>query len=118
MQVIVVTHINHPQEIDHSVVQAMQQLRCAGALLLNQAVLLRDINDCVTVQRELSRRLIAAGILPYYLHQLDRVHGAAHFEVPVQRGREIVDQLRAQISGYGVPQYVSEQPGQPNKVPL
>ncbi len=118
MQTIVVTHINHPNEIDHTLTAAIHQLRTTGAILLNQAVLLRGINDQVETQRELSRRLIAAGILPYYLHQLDRVRGAGHFEVPIETGREIMELLRAQFSGFGVPKYVWEQPGHTSKQPL
>ena len=118
MQTIVVTHINHPRELYAPLVEAMGKLRSARALLLNQAVLLRGINDSVAVQRELSCQLIAAGILPYYLHQLDRVRGAGHFEVPVETGREIISLLRAQFSGYGVPKYVWEQAGEPSKRPL
>lgn len=117
-QVVFVSHINHPQEIDESVRLALGRLRTAGAMLLNQAVLLRDINDSVEVQRDLSVRLIAAGVLPYYLHQLDRAQGAAHFEVPLERGRQIMAELRAQLSGYGVPKYVAEIAGDASKRPL
>ncbi len=118
MQTIVVTHINHPQEIHELLVESLQKLRTTRAMVLNQAVLLRGINDDVSTQRELSRRLIAAGVLPYYLHQLDRVRGAGHFEVPIEAGREIISLLRAQISGFGVPKYVWEQPGELSKRPL
>lgn len=117
-QVIFVSHINHPQEIDGGVRAALGRLRAAGAMLLNQAVLLRGINDSVEVQRELSVRLVSAGVMPYYLHQLDRVQGAADFEVPLEQGRRIIAALRAQLSGYGVPKYVAEIPGDTSKRPL
>ncbi len=118
MQTIIVTHINHPAEVYAPLSVALGRLREAGALLLNQAVLLRGINDDVAIQRELSCKLISSGVLPYYLHQLDRVRGAGHFEVPIEVGRKIISLLRAQISGFGVPRYVWEQPGESSKRPL
>ena len=69
--------------------EALGKLRSARAMLLNQSVLLRGINDDLATLRELSSQLIAAGVMPYYLHQLDRVRGAGHFEVPIETGREI-----------------------------
>jgi L-lysine 2,3-aminomutase len=87
-------------------------------MLLNQAVLLRGVNDSVEAQAELSERLIAISVTPYYLHQLDRVHGAAHFEVPIHEGRQLIAALRRRLPGYAVPQYVQEQPGVPHKTPL
>jgi L-lysine 2,3-aminomutase len=87
-------------------------------MLLNQAVLLRGVNDSVIAQRQLSERLIECGVVPYYLHQLDRVAGAAHFEVPVEEGRHIVTVMRRELPGYMVPKYVQELPGQPYKVSL
>jgi len=81
-------------------------------------VLLRGVNDAVETQRELCERLINLGVLPYYLHQLDRVAGAAHFEVPQTTGLEIIRQLRQQLPGYAVPQYVQEISGEPHKTPL
>lgn len=118
MQVVFVVHINHPQEIDDAVRAAIGQLRDAGVMLLNQSVLLRGINDDVAVQRDLSAQLLRAGVLPYYLHQLDRVQGAAHFEVPQSQGQAIIADLRSQISGYAVPKYVAEVAGDTSKRPL
>ncbi len=118
MQVIFVTHINHAQEIDDNLRQAIDQLRTAGVLLLNQSVLLRGINDTVAELKTLSERLVAMGVLPYYLHQLDRVRGAAHFEVPVSEGRDLIAQLRALVPGYCVPKYVAEIAGEVSKRPL
>lgn len=114
-QVVFVTHINHAREIDGQVAQAMHRLRMSGVVLLNQSVLLRGINDSIEDLLALSERLLAVGVLPYYLHQLDRVHGAAHFEVPVSQGVELISKLRALISGYGVPRYVSEIAGEDSK---
>jgi L-lysine 2,3-aminomutase len=115
---ILVLHANHARELDEAVASSVELLRRAGVMLLNQAVLLRGVNDSVDVQCDLSRRLIAMGVTPYYLHQLDRVRGAAHFEVPVTRGREIIAQMRLRLPGYAVPQYVQEVPGELHKVVL
>ncbi|MBX9790294.1 MAG: EF-P beta-lysylation protein EpmB [Pirellulales bacterium] len=115
---IVVVHANHPAEIDADVAAALARLAAAGALLLNQAVLLAGVNDDVETLVELSRRLIEARVFPYYLHQLDRVAGAGHFEVAIERGRELVEQLRARLPGYLVPRYVQEFAGEPCKRPL
>lgn len=97
---------------------ALDELRHAGTLLLNQAVLLRGVNDSVQAQQALSERLIELGVVPYYLHQLDRVAGAAHFEVPIDEGRRIVEELRTRLPGYMVPRYVQEIAGEPNKTVL
>jgi EF-P beta-lysylation protein EpmB len=115
---VVVVHVNHPQELDEATVAALRKLHAAGVPLLNQAVLLAGINDDAQVLAELSRRLIEAGVLPYYLHQLDRVAGAAHFEVSEARGRQLVARLRRLLPGYLVPRYVREVAGAPYKVVL
>ncbi|MCC6494008.1 MAG: EF-P beta-lysylation protein EpmB [Pirellulales bacterium] len=115
---VMVIHANHAQELDAEVAAALQRLRTAGAMLLNQAVLLRGVNDSVEAQAALSLRLLDLGVRPYYLHQLDRVRGAAHFETPVSEGRAIMAELRRRLPGYAVPQYVQEQPGAPHKVVL
>jgi L-lysine 2,3-aminomutase len=115
---VMVVHANHAQEIDAQVAAAMHRLRAAGVMLLNQAVLLRGVNDTVEAQVALSERLITIGVTPYYLHQLDRVHGASHFEVPISEGRQLIATLRRRLPGYAVPQYVQEQPAQPHKLPL
>lgn len=115
---VVVVHANHPAEIDEAVAASLQCLADAGATVLNQSVLLRGVNDNVEALVELSRRLFAARTLPYYLHQLDRVAGAAHFEVPASRGWQLVEQLRARLPGYLVPRYVQELPGESAKLPV
>lgn len=115
---VMVIHSNHAQELDDEVAVALRRLKEAGVLLLNQAVLLRGVNDTVDAQADLSLRLIDLGVTPYYLHQLDRVRGAAHFEVSIERGREIIAELRRRLPGYAVPQYVQEQPGAEHKVVL
>jgi KamA family protein len=112
---ILVNHINHPAEIDDAVAAALTRLADAGIVLLNQAVLLRNVNDRVDVLSELSRRLVDLRVLPYYLHQLDRVAGAAHFEVPEATGLQLIAQLRGLLPGYAVPRYVRETPGGASK---
>ncbi|MGO1002698.1 EF-P beta-lysylation protein EpmB [Lysobacter sp. CA196] len=116
--VAVVLHANHAQEFDAEVDAAMRRLRASGATLLNQAVLLRGVNDSVEALAALSERSYAAGVLPYYLHQLDRVQGSAHFEIADERARELHRQLAARLSGYLVPKLVREVAGDPGKRPL
>ncbi|MBX3412763.1 MAG: EF-P beta-lysylation protein EpmB [Pirellulales bacterium] len=118
LHAVVVVHANHPAELSPEVGLTLARLRDAGAMLLNQAVLLRGVNDDVNVLAELSERLQAQGVMPYYLHQLDRVTGAAHFEVEESRGRQIIESLRERLPGYLVPRYVREVAGAPFKVPL
>ena len=116
--VTVVIHANHANEFDAGVDAALGKLRAAGATLLNQAVLLRGVNDDVDALADLSERGHAAGVLPYYLHQLDRVQGAAHFEVDDARARDLHAALAARLSGYLVPRLVREVAGDPGKRPL
>ena len=116
--VAVVIHANHANEFDASVDSALARLRDAGAALLNQAVLLRGVNDSVDALADLCERGYAAGVLPYYLHQLDRVHGVTHFEVPDDRARALHAALAARLPGYLVPKLVREVPGDPGKRPL
>lgn len=104
----VVVHLNHPQEIDSAVETALARLSAAGIVLLNQAVLLRGVNDNANALVELSQKLVDLRVLPYYLHQLDRVQGAAHFEVPIPEGLELIAQMRSRLPGYAVPRYVQE----------
>lgn len=115
---IMVVHANHPQEIDGSVEFALCRLVDAGIPVLNQAVLLRGVNDDADTLAELATRLVNLRVMPYYLHQLDRVRGAAHFEVPLERGRELIGELRRRLPGYAVPQYVQEIAGEASKSPL
>jgi EF-P beta-lysylation protein EpmB len=115
---VVVVHANHANEIDAPVAHAMAGLRAAGATVLNQSVLLRGVNDDAQTLATLSERLFECGVLPYYLHQLDRVEGAAHFEVDDDRARALVDRLAARLPGYLVPRLVREIPGAASKTPL
>ncbi len=115
---IVVVHANHPAEIDAAVAAALGRLVERGLVVLNQAVLLRGVNDRAEVLVELSERLVDLRVMPYYLHQLDRVRGAAHFEVPVAEGRRLLAAMRQRLPGYAVPRYVQEIAGEPHKVVL
>lgn len=117
-QTLVVVHVNHANELDTPAGTALQALRGSGALLLNQAVLLAGVNDSVEALEQLGRALIAAGVLPYYLHQLDPVQGAAHFAVSDARAQALITRLQAQASGYLIPRLVREIPGAPGKTPL
>lgn len=118
LQKAVVLHANHPNEIDASVAAACAALRDAGVVLLNQSVLLARVNDSVGALAGLSERLFEVGVLPYYLHQLDRVSGTAHFEVADARARELLAELRNRLPGYLVPRLVREVAGAPAKQPL
>lgn len=115
---ICVVHANHANELDEAAAAACERLRRAGVLLFNQTVLLRGVNDTVEALTALSRRLVELGVVPYYLHQLDRVVGAAHFEVPEAEGRRLVAALRSQLPGYAVPRYVREVAGDDSKTLL
>ncbi len=118
LQKVMVLHANHANELDASVDEACRRLRGAGVTLLNQSVLLRGINDDADVLTELSERLFAAGVLPYYLHQLDRVQGTAHFEVDDARALNLVNTLRERLPGYLVPKLVREVGGEASKQPV
>lgn len=111
LQKVVVLHVNHSQEIDEPVTQALRRLQRLGVTLLNQSVLLRGVNDRVDTLENLSNRLFAAGVLPYYLHLLDRVQGAAHFEVTEKEAGPLMRQLSARLPGFLVPRLVREEPG-------
>jgi EF-P beta-lysylation protein EpmB len=111
----IVLHVNHANEIGTGLESAATKLRAAGAILLNQSVLLRGVNDSTEALEALSLRLLDAGILPYYLHQLDRVRGAHDFEVPESEGLRLMEDLRARVPGYGMPRYVREIAGENSK---
>jgi EF-P beta-lysylation protein EpmB len=113
-----VVHANHPNELDASVLDRLGLLIDAGIPVLNQAVLLRGVNDDADTLIQLCRRLVDHRIGPYYLHQLDRVRGASHFEVPIAEGQQLMKKLRESLPGYAVPTYVVEEAGKGSKTPL
>ena len=116
--ITMVLHANHAQEFDPGVSNALADLRRSGASLLNQSVLLRGVNDDLPSLRHLSETLGDHGVMPYYLHLLDRVAGAGHFEVSQARGRSLIRQLRAQLPGYLVPRLAREVAGEQSKTVL
>lgn len=118
LQVILVTHINHANEINAELNQQLTRLSAVKVTLLNQSVLLKGVNDSVDAQVALSEALFDAGILPYYLHVLDKVQGAAHFYVSDDQARAIIAGLIEQVSGYLVPKLTREIGGRPSKTPL
>ncbi len=118
LQKVVVLHANHAREIDHEVARACRDLADAGVTLLNQTVLLAGVNDSSTALAELSEALFAARVLPYYLHVLDKVQGAAHFDVAEARALELHEALASRLPGYLVPRLVREVPGALAKMPI
>lgn len=115
LQITTVVHSNHPNEIDEPVTDALKRLNQASSQLLNQSVLLAGVNDTADALVALSQKLLAAETLPYYLHQLDRVQGASHFEVDIETGKQIIQQMRGRLPGFGVPRYVQEIAGEASK---
>lgn len=115
LQTVMVTHINHPNEIDAVFCAAMDKLKVANVTLLNQSVLLKGVNDDEQILKVLSDRLFQAGILPYYLHLLDKVQGASHFLVTDDEAMAIYKRLQSLTSGYLVPKLAREIAGEPNK---
>ncbi len=116
LQPVMVIHANHARELDPSVAAAMARLADAGVALLNQSVLLRGVNDRVEALADLSEALFDLGVLPYYLHLLDPVEGAAHFDVPEEEARRLIAALAARLPGYLVPRLVREVEGAGAKV--
>jgi EF-P beta-lysylation protein EpmB len=115
LDTVVVVHCNHPNELDDGVARSLRSLRPRVGALLNQSVLLRGVNDTVEALALLSERLFECGALPYYLHLLDAVAGAAHFDVDADAGRALVAKLRSRLPGYLVPRLVRETPGELSK---
>jgi EF-P beta-lysylation protein EpmB len=112
---IMVIHCNHPQELDSNVFDALSKLKQAGFTLLNQSVLLKSINDTATVQIALQHKLFEYGVLPYYLHLLDKTKGVAHFEVGLTQAEQLIDEMRRNLPGYLVPRLARETPGEGSK---
>lgn len=118
LQKVIVLHSNHAQELDSNVFRVCKTLRDAGCHLLNQSVLLAGVNDNAHILAELSERLFAGGVLPYYLHMLDKVQGAAHFDISVEHALDIFQTLQSLLPGYLVPRLVREEAGKKNKTLL
>lgn len=118
LQFLFVIHANHPKELDSEVLGALKSLQKIGVPILNQFVLLRGINDTAVVLTELCETLANHGIMGYYMHQLDRVKGSAHFEVREAEGKRLVKELSKRLPGYAVPRYVKEVYGMPSKTSI
>lgn len=118
LQPVMVIHCNHPNEIDQDVISALQKLKQHNVTLLNQAVLLKGVNSQLSTQIQLNEKLFQYGVLPYYLFLLDRVLGAAHFEVPESEAQQLVGEMLKQCPGYLVPKLAREQAGAPSKLPI
>lgn len=119
-QVVFIAHINHAREVDEDVAFALKKLQRLGIPVLNQSVLLKGVNDSVEVMKELLEKLTDNGIIPYYIHQLDKALGASHFETPEDTGKALFTQLAKELPGYSIPRYVKEVAGAPSKtiIPL
>lgn len=117
-QIWFVIHCNHARELDQEILDRLRQIQKLGIPILNQSVLLKGVNDSEPVLKELFETLSNHGILPYYLHQLDRVRGAAHFEVSKVRGLQLMHYLQKELPGYAVPKYVQEIAGASGKLPI
>lgn len=118
LQVSIVIHCNHPQELDANTGAALAMLHKQGIHLFNQSVLLKGINDCSKTLEQLSYKLFKQKVTPYYLHKLDPVEGALHFHVEDKSARGIIEAMRTHLPGYLMPRWVEEVPGKPYKVPL
>ena len=115
---VVVLHCNHANEIDDTVADACRTLKSAGFTLLNQAVLLKGVNDSATAQINLSEALFDVSVLPYYLHVLDKVAGSAHFSVEETKAKAIMQSMLSTLPGFLVPRLVREISGVSHKVPV
>lgn len=111
-------HSNHPRELTVEVRDALMRLADAGIPLGNQSVLLRQVNDDLTVMKALVQKLLLCRVKPYYLYQCDLIAGSAHLRAPVRKGLELMEGLRGHTTGYAVPQYVIDAPGGGGKVPI
>lgn len=117
-QIVFVVHVNHPRELDEEVLTALKKVGRLGIPILSQSVLLQGVNDHIDILVSLFQRLSQNGIIPYYLHQLDRVRGSSRFEVDQKKGAALIEEVRKRLPGYAVPQYVKEIPGMLSKTPL
>jgi len=115
LQTWFVIQCNHPRELDSEVLASLKLIQRLGIPVLNQAVLLKGVNDSIDTLQMLCEQLVDNGIQPYYLHQLDRVQGTAHFEVSQEKGRRLIEELRTRLAGYAIPQFVQEIAGEPSK---
>ena len=117
-QIVFVLHINHAQELDADIVAAIRRLQRIGIPILSQSVLLRGVNDSFSTLKSLAFTLASIGVIPYYLHRLDRVSGSAHYDVPTEEGVSLIEQLRSALPGWALFRYVQEVPHDSSKIPI
>ncbi len=117
-QIIIIVHCNHPNEINRRVITVCETLKNSGITLFNQSVLLKGVNDNAEVLSELSERLFRHGIIPYYLHLLDKATGTGHFEVSEAEAITLIRQMQSVLPGYLVPKLVKEISGENSKQPV
>lgn len=117
-QIWFIIHANSHREFDDDVWKALKKIRFLGIPVLNQSVLLKGINDTVESFKALLDALIDNGVVPYYLHQLDKVQGSSHFEVSIEQGQNLIKECMAELPGYAIPKFVQEIPNRPNKTLL
>lgn len=115
---VIVLHCNHPQELNQATTIAFQALKQVGCHLLNQSVYLTGINNHADILVELSEKLFASGVMPYYLHVLDKVQGAAHFDAPIEEVHAVFQEMQRLLPGYLVPRLAKEEPGKLHKTLL
>ena len=115
---VLVSHVDHPDELDEQSQMVFGQLKFSGWTLLNQSVLLKGVNNNAGTLEKMSRRLFEQGVLPYYLHQLDHANGVAHFEVSDETAKELIEEIRTRLPGYLVPKLVREIAGEKSKTPI
>lgn len=117
-QFFFVLHVNHPKELDADIFSALKEIQHLGIPILTQSVLLHKVNDAIETLTELMLLLVDHGMIPYYLHALDRVKGSAHFEVDEEKGKELIALLQKKLPGYAVPKFVREISGELSKTTL
>jgi EF-P beta-lysylation protein EpmB len=115
-RLVFVAHVNHPKELDKESEKIFRSLAKLGIVILSQSVLLKGINNNAKVLTELFEKLFSQRVLPYYLHQLDKAQGTAHFEVPIKRAKTIFKELKENLPGYLVPKFVKEVNGERTKI--
>jgi len=115
---VLVSHVDHPDELDESSMEIFGQLKYSGWTLLNQSVLLKDVNDTPATMAKLCRKLFEQGVLPYYIHQLDHAKGVAHYEISDNQALDLINKIRAVLPGYLVPRLVREIAGEKSKTPV
>lgn len=115
---VLVSHVDHPDELDEESQIIFGQLKFAGWTLLNQSVLLKGVNEDADTMTKLCRKLFQQGVLPYYIHQLDHAKGVAHFEISDEQAKALVAEIRTKLPGYLVPRLVREIAGEKSKTPV